>query len=161
MIITFKPVTAHQIRHYVSWQYEPPYDIYNESVENEADIIAYYLDPQFQAHGMTDEKGRLVGIVSFGPDGRVPGGSYATDALDIGLAIRPDLTGQGKGHIFIEAVIDFALEQFTPPALRVTIAAFNRRAQRVWQKAGFEKVEKFGRYSDNMQFITYIRYPNP
>lgn len=159
MKISFKPVTDEQIRQYVSWQYEPPYDIYNESPDNEASIVAYYLDPQYNAHGMTDENGRLVGICSFGPDGRVPGGSYTRDALDIGLAIRPDLTGQGQGHTFIQAVLDFTWAHFNPAACRVTIAAFNLRAQRVWQKAGFVMVERFGRRSDKMPFIVFLLEP--
>jgi RimJ/RimL family protein N-acetyltransferase len=152
----FSPVDERRIREYVSWHYEPPYDIYNENPANADEIVAYYLDPQIQAHAITDKDGRLVGICSFGPDGRVPGGRYLHDALDIGLAIRPDLTGKGLGHTYIEAVVAFAWKQFNPPALRVTIAEFNRRAQRVWKSAGFVQVERFGRYLDNLPFLVYI-----
>ena len=156
MQISFSPVTDPQIRQFAAWEYEPPYDIYNEDPAQAEEIVTYYLDPQFNAHALTGEDGRLIGICSFGPDGRVPGGSYAHDALDIGLAINPELTGQGNGHIFISAVLDFAWEKFNPAACRVTIAAFNRRAQRVWQKVGFTLVEEFGRKSDNMPFIIYV-----
>jgi RimJ/RimL family protein N-acetyltransferase len=155
--IRFNPITDEQTRQYVSWQYEPPYDIYNENLAQVEKIVAYYRDPQFQGHGMTDADGRTIGICSFGPDGRVPGGQYAEDALDIGLAIRPDLTGQGQGQSFIRAVLTFAWKQYNPPACRVTIAAFNRRAQRVWQKAGFVQVEKFGRQSDGEKFVILIK----
>jgi RimJ/RimL family protein N-acetyltransferase len=161
MLISFAPVNEDQIRQYVSWRYDPPYDIYNEKPAEEQEIVDYYLDPRYRAHAMTDTAGRLVGICSFGADGRVPGGSYSHDALDIGLAIRPDLTGQGQGHTFIQAVLDFAWKQFNPPACRVTIAAFNFRAQRVWQKAGFTMVERFGRQRDNMPFITFILERKP
>lgn len=154
--LNFSPITENQIREYISWRYEPPYDIYNEKPADADDIVAYYLDPQYQAHAITDKDGRLAGLCSFGPDGRVPGGRYLHDALDIGLAIRPDLTGKGKGHTYIQAVIAFAWKQYHPPALRVTIAEFNRRAQRVWQKAGFVQVERFGRQSDGMLFLVFI-----
>ncbi len=159
-LFTFTPIKEDQIRQYVSWQYESPYDIYNEDPANADDIVDYYLDPQYQAHAMTGKDGRLVGICSFGPDGKVPGGRYLYDALDIGLAIRPDLTGQRQGHTYIQAVIAFAWKQFNPPALRVTIAEFNRRAQRVWQKAGFVQVERFGRRLDGYPFLVYILH-NP
>jgi RimJ/RimL family protein N-acetyltransferase len=158
--ITLSPINENQIRQYVSWQYDPPYDIYSEDPANADDIVAYYLDPQYQAHALIDKDGRLIGICSFGLDGRVPGGRYLHDALDIGLAIRPDLTGQGNGHTYIQAIIDFAWQQYHPPALRVTIAEFNRRAQRVWQKAGFVQVERFGRLSDSMSFLVLILH-NP
>jgi RimJ/RimL family protein N-acetyltransferase len=154
--IILSPINENQIRQYVSWQYDPPYDIYSENPANADAIVAYYLDPQYQAHALTDKDGRLIGICSFGLDGRVPGGRYLHDALDIGLAIRPDLTGQGNGHTYIQAIIDFAWQQYHPPALRVTIAEFNRRAQRVWQKAGFVQVERFGRLSDSMSFLVLI-----
>jgi RimJ/RimL family protein N-acetyltransferase len=158
--LTLSPINESQIRQYASWQYESPYDIYNEDPANADDIVAYYLDPQYQAHALLDSNGRLIGICSFGLDGRVPGGRYLHDALDIGLAIRPDLTGQGNGHTYIQAIIDFAWQQYDPPALRVTIAEFNRRAQRVWQKAGFVQVERFGRLSDSMSFLVLILH-NP
>lgn len=159
-IIKFKPITESQIREYVSWRYEPPYDIYNEDPADIDKIVAYYLDPKYQAYGMTGQDGRLTGICSFGPDGRVPGGRYMHEALDIGLAIRPDLTGQGKGYAYIQAVIRFALNHYSPAALRVTIAEFNHRAQRVWQKAGFFQVERFGRLSDGMSFLVFLLH-NP
>lgn len=61
--------------------------------------------------------------------------------------IRPAAKGD------IKQVIAFALVTFAPPALRVTIAAFNGRAQRVWQKAGFAEVSRFGRERDRMPFL--------
>ncbi|MFZ0547518.1 MAG: GNAT family N-acetyltransferase [Candidatus Promineifilaceae bacterium] len=154
-LLTFSPITEKQIKEYITWRWEPPYDIYTEDPANTAEIIDYYLDPQFQTHAITDQKGSLVGLCSFGPDGRVPGGRYLHDALDIGLAIRPDLTGKGKGHTYIQAVVAYAQQQH-PPALRVTIAEFNRRAQRVWQKNGFVQVERFARQSDGMLFLVFI-----
>ncbi len=155
--LTFSPIKDDDVRQYVSWQYEPPYDIYNENPAQAEEIVAYYRDPQFQAHSIMDANGRLVGICSFGPDGRVPGGRYVHDAIDIGLAIRPDLTDQGNGHIFIQAVLDFAWKQFNPRTCRVTIAAFNKRAQRVWQKAGFVQVEQFGRQRDGALFVILVK----
>ena len=156
MQIFFSTISDDQVRQFVSWRYEPPYDIYNENPAQVEEIVAYYRNPQFQAHSMTDDNGRLIGICSFGPDGRVPGGLYHHDALDIGLAIRPDLTGQGQGHTFIQAVLNFAWKKFQPPACRVTIAAFNKRAQRVWQKVGFTQVEQFGRQRDGMPFVVLV-----
>jgi RimJ/RimL family protein N-acetyltransferase len=73
----------------------------------------------------------------------VSGGDYRSAALDIGMGVRPDLTGRGTGASFAAAVIDFALKSFVPPALRVTVAAFNLRAQRVWIKNGFQATQSF------------------
>lgn len=157
MSISLKPVTDDHIRQYVYWRYEPPYNIYNENPFQEEEVVAYYQDPQIQAHSLIDSDGRLIGICSFGPDGRVPGGMYTTDALDIGLAIHPELTGQGQGQTFIQAVLDYAWHQYNPPACRVTIAEFNKRAQKVWQNAGFTFVKQFGRNPGGMKFVILIK----
>lgn len=73
------------------------------------------------------------------------------------MGIRPDLTGQGKGAVYAKAVLEFAESLFNPKAFRVTIAAFNKRAIRVWQKLGFEHQQSFERETDGMQFIVLLQ----
>lgn len=46
--------------------------------------------------------------------------------------------------------------QYAPQRLRVTITAFNQRAQRVWQSLGFQPVAHFGRAGDGMPFIVLM-----
>lgn len=140
----------------MSWRYEPPYDIYNLDSADEEDI-KFFLDSQNGYYSLTNEQGELVAYCCFGLDGQVPGGDYSLDALDIGLGVRPDLTGQGRGSLFVNAVLDFAQEMFAPAAFRVTIAEFNERALRVWQKAGFRPVQTFQRKLAGMAFVVLIR----
>ena len=85
------------------------------------------------------------------------GRDYSTSALDIGLGVCPDLTGQGKGSHYVNAVIDFARRTYSPDQLRVTIAAFNSRAQRVWEKAGFQFVQKFRGGWTNSDFVVMMK----
>ena len=42
--------------------------------------------------------------------------------------MRPDLTGQGLGAEFVRAGLRFAQDSYSPPAFRLTVATFNRRA---------------------------------
>ena len=158
MSFAFSPLTEADVRQLVYWRYAPPYDIYNilEPADELNDaLLAYFLDPTYHYHGVHDQAGQLVAFCSFGPDGQVPGGDYSAPALDIGLGVRPNLTGQGRGLKFVSATVDFAVSTFNPFALRVTIAQFNRRAQRVWGKAGFRPVQVFGRNGDGMPFIVF------
>lgn len=141
-------------REIACWRYPPPYDIYNLAESEEA--VAYALDPQNNFFAMEDEKGALVGFCSFGQDGQVPGGDYRLEALDIGLGIRPGLTGQGQGIDFVSCVLDFARKAFAPSRFRVTIAAFNRRAQRVWKRAGFRPVECFRHEENGQKFMVFL-----
>jgi len=46
---------------------------------------------------------------------------------------------------------------FPPTAFRVTVAEFNKRAQRVWEKAGFRPVQTFQRSGDGIPFVILAR----
>jgi ribosomal-protein-alanine N-acetyltransferase len=154
LVISFSSMDTAAASKIVHWRYEPPYEIYN--LEDSAESIQYILDPQYSYHSMHDEKERLIGFCSFGEDGQVPGGDYSADALDIGMGIHPDLTGQGLGSGIARAVLDFAQRKFQSRAYRVTIAAFNQRAQKVWKTIGFKPFQTFTHKDSNRQYIIMI-----
>jgi len=157
MPFTFQPMDEANARAISEWRYDAPYDIYDPASDDVKVAMQLFLDPQNAYHTITDEHGDLMAYCCFGPDGQVPGGDYSAAALDIGLGARPDLTGQGRGLIYVKAVLDFARRAFPPTAFRVTIAEFNKRAQRVWQKAGFQPVQTFQRSGDGMPFVILVR----
>jgi RimJ/RimL family protein N-acetyltransferase len=155
MIISFFPMDEQAAREIVRWRYEPPYDIYN--LENSEAEIHYAIDPQNNFYTMRDENGTLVGFCSFGDDGQVPGGDYSANALDIGMGIRPDLTGKGHGASIAASTLDFARITFQPIAFRVTIAAFNTRARRVWEKNSFIQTQAFMHQGSKREFIVMMK----
>ena len=109
---------------FCTWRYGGLYAMYDQRPE----LRANYLEPSFRYHSVTNDKGALVGFCCFGADARVLGIAYDDSALDIGLGMAPGLTGQGHGAGFVAAIVDFAHGNFRPGALRLTVAAFNRRA---------------------------------
>lgn len=163
MKLILRPTTEADVREVYPWEYEPPYHIYNMfsdfSSEDEVDeAVAYFLNREYAFHTIfVQESGELVGICSFGLDGQVPGGDYSEDALDIGMGVKPEFTGRGLGIAFVRTVTAFAEETFQPPMLRVTIAEFNVRAQKVWQKAGFVEAGRFEAKNGKRPFIIYTR----
>ncbi len=157
MKLSFRLITEDDVKQLLSWQYAPPYDIYNFEGEVSECEIEYYLNPQFHFHVIVDNTDSIIAFCSFGMDGQVTGGDYSENALDIGLGVRPDLTNQGKGINYVQSVINFAIETFNPTALRVTIAEFNVRAQKVWQKIGFVKISKFQSHRNKIPFVIYIK----
>ena len=157
MPLTLRPMDEASARTILSWRYDPPYDIYNLDPEAAEEDVQFLLDPQNAYYCMRDEQNDLVAFCCFGPDARVPGGDYSAGALDIGMGVRPDLTGRGQGHTFAGAVLDFASRTFRPPMLRVTVAEFNRRALRVWEQAGFQGVQTFQKSGDGMPFVILFR----
>jgi RimJ/RimL family protein N-acetyltransferase len=95
----------------------------------------------------------VVGFCCFGHEGQVPGGNYSTGLLDIGLGLRPDLTGSGNGHEFLAAILCFADRLHAPAGFRVSVAEFNKRAIRLYEKAGFRTDSRFSNRDDGKPFL--------
>lgn len=90
-----------------------------------------------------DAKGRVAGHLHYGEDARIPteeGYIYTPDRIDIGLGLRPDLCGQGLGRAFVELGLDYARAQLDAQRFRLSVAAFNRRAIKTYQRCGFVEV---------------------
>ena len=58
--------------------------------------------------------------------------------MDVELGMRPDLTGRGLGAEFVLAVLRFSKDDYSPPTFRLTVAAFNLRAVRMYERVGFD-----------------------
>lgn len=152
----FHLIDESNARAILSWGYEPPYDFYNDS-EEDANLLQHLLHPQDSFYSILDENSELIAYCSFGQDGQVTNGDYCDRALDIGMGIRPDLTGLGKGVEYTSAVLEFTDNLFKPKAFRVTLVAFNQPALRGSQKSEFKHQQPFERESDGMQFIVLVR----
>ncbi|NJL79449.1 MAG: GNAT family N-acetyltransferase [Richelia sp. RM2_1_2] len=141
----------------INWRYSSPYDYYNFDAETIQEDLHYLIDPKNDFWAILNLQGELEGYCSFGSDGQVPGGDYSNEALDIGMGIRPDLVGQGRGKQYAQAVIGHGTSQYRVQQLRVTIAQFNKRAQRVWAQLGFKQVQKFIKIGSGEEFVVFIR----
>lgn len=151
-------LTAEDVHEIVGWRYSPPYEMYNPS-ESQHDV---FLDPEYLYFAVRDSSGRLVGYCCYGPEGRVLGGDYPQDGnrtLDIGVAMNPDLVGRGLGGQFVSTVLAFGEQRFQPEQFRVSIAAFNIRSVKTFERQGFKLVNKFTRTTDTLPFIQLISKP--
>jgi [ribosomal protein S18]-alanine N-acetyltransferase len=154
--VQIEPMTAAYAAGIVSWRYPPPYDVYDMSGSD----AAFLTSPEAGFFALTDA-GELIGFRSFGPDGRVPGGSYDSSALDTGGGLRPDLTGRGLGREAIGTGLAFGRERFAPAAFRVTVASFNLRALRVVGALGFRRTGSFEATSNGRSYEILIRREAP
>jgi [ribosomal protein S18]-alanine N-acetyltransferase len=142
---TLTRITRADARAISRWRYDGPYSVYNGSPAS----VDPLLNPRYLYHSVRDEQGDLAGYFCFGEDARVSAGRrlgiYDREpALDVGLGMRPDLTGRSLGEGFVASGLRFANETYSPQTFRLTVATFNRRAIRVYEKVGFEPVETFG-----------------
>jgi len=141
------------------WHYEEPYSLYDLGCNKEA-MKELLTEPYY---AMKNEKEEIIGFFCFGLAARVPAGKqydvYREGNLtDIGLGMRPDLTGKGKGFDFLLQGLEFARKEFHAIHFRLTVATFNQRAIKVYQRAGFKekrifKVPHSWKQKNEMEFM--------
>lgn len=150
------PLERDQAERIIGWNYGPPFRVYELSPE---DLETLFI-PKYRYHQVLDGSGDLVGYCCFGEDARVAGGDYSRgepEVLDVGIGLRPDLVGQGLGHGFVTDILEYARKTFQPDLFRVTVADFNLRSLKTFQKLGFERTNHFDRHPDGMSFTELER----
>ena len=118
---------AHTI---ASWHYEGIYAFYD--MDQDIEDLEELLDPHNwtgQYYAVVDERSDLVGFFCFEKE---------DEAVVVGLGLRPGCTGKGLGQAFVEAGLEYAKQEFDPATFRLSVATFNRRAIRVYEKVGFK-----------------------
>ena len=113
------------------WHYDPPYDFYDAT--SDPDDLEELLDPKRRKDAyfsVFDDDGVLVGFFQFEREGA---------RVDIGLGMRPDLTGRGLGGEYLRAGLEFARRRFSPERFTLSVARFNERAILVYERAGFRR----------------------
>ena len=113
------------------WHYEPPYDFYDAT--SDPDDLEELLDPKRRKDAyfsVFDRGGVLVGFFQFEKEGKT---------VDVGLGMKPDLTGKGLGVGYLLAGLEFARRRFSPERFTLSVATFNERAILVYERAGFRR----------------------
>ena len=126
------------------WQYPAPYDFYN-AVPDDPDF-ADFMNADFRRgryFEVVDANREVIGFFEF---------KREQDPLEIGLGLRPDLTGQGIGLMFVRAGMKFAREHLNGTDLCLTVAAFNQRAITVYERAGFREVERYLHHTNGADY---------
>lgn len=130
------PLLEENAQKIITWRYDPPYDLYDLSGSD----LPGLLNPDFHYHQVLDSNRELIGYCCFGPDAQVPGGEYLQnwpEVIDVGIGLRPDLTGQGFGTTFVGKILEFGLDTYQPERFRATIASFNQRSIKTFEKLCF------------------------
>ena len=142
--------TAHAVE-IAGWTYPGEYAIY--SFTRDEETLRELLDGSYFTR-LSDD-GELTGYYCFGASARIPAAeedAYVADLLDVGLGMRPDLCGKGGGAAFLAEGLDFARTRFGVADFRLTVAAFNLRAIRAYEKAGFLAACKITHRTTGMKF---------
>jgi ribosomal-protein-alanine N-acetyltransferase len=132
---------AHQI---AAWRYEGQYAFYDADADPGDLALLLSAEHREGRYFSALADGELIGFFGFGTDG---------GDVVVGLGLRPDLTGRGLGFEFLEAGLDFARERFEPSGFRLSVATFNERAIRVYERAGFVRLRTYDHETNGGVFL--------
>ncbi|WP_203246719.1 GNAT family N-acetyltransferase [Sporosarcina beigongshangi] len=127
----FKTMTQEQAEDIAyNWHYDGDYSFYDMEADQE-DLVEF-LDPEKRGNAtfIVMKEHTMIGFFSFN--------QVEDNRIDMGLGMRPDLTGGGEGLAFVKAGLVFAESTFAPDKITLSVATFNKRAIKVYEKAGFE-----------------------
>ena len=114
------------------WRYDPPYD-FCDLASDPADEAAM-RDPSQGDHYravIAGEAERLDAFWYF---------DWRGDVVEVGIGLRPELTGRGRGESFLSAQLAYAAGNWHPAAFRLFVAAWNERTIRLYERFGFREV---------------------
>jgi len=140
-------LTDEQAHAMLEWAYEPPYDFYDFAAD--PDDARELVDPEFRDRyfAVLDDAGELIGFWYLRP---------RDDEVEVGLGLRPDLTGRGLGAAFVEAELDYARQRWAPRTFRLYVAAWNERAIRLYARLGFREVARAPRRFEQFGEVEFV-----
>lgn len=145
MTVAFAIMTQQQAETIAyTWHYEGEYAFYN--MEADKDDLAEFLDAEQRGQSVLaiTSDGELIGFVSVEQlDG---------ETVDIGLGMKPGLTGNGGGRTFVTSILEFIDTKFGPDRITLSVAAFNVRAIRVYEACGFKQAGSFQQETNGSTF---------
>lgn len=130
MTYRLEPLTAEQGEAMAQWRYPGPWAVYD---------VTGPIDPAGGFWAVLDEEGQVAGYACFGLEARVPGLDERPGVLDVGVGMRPELTGQGRGAAFAAAVLEHGRSVSGAGRLRAVVQEWNERSRRLLGRLGFEE----------------------
>ncbi|WP_454055224.1 GNAT family N-acetyltransferase [Clostridium sp. Marseille-Q7071] len=133
MKLEFRIPVKSDIEDILTWKYDGIYSFYDNSIQKEKiEWIESCInsDDNFSIY---NEQNELVGNCSF---------YYIEEFFCLGVQMRPELTGKGFGTEFVRAIINFGKKKYNLSYIDLTVAKFNKRAIKVYEKLGFKIIEE-------------------
>lgn len=120
------------------WTYPDIYSCY--SFDGSSEIITELMNGEYFVD--FDNQNKIIGFICIGKSAQIPTLEkeiYIDEtALDIGLGLNPALCGNGLGSKFLTECISFVKQKFNASNYRLTVASFNQRAIKVYERIGFK-----------------------
>lgn len=148
MHFTMQEMTEDAAAAIAAWTYPPPYDFYSfqdTAAEREELLNGLHFAAVSEFAGETP-----CGFIAIGWSAQIQDRDPELRAIyndetytDIALGLRPDLCGRGLGESFLTCAIAFVRSLFDEDGIRLTVAAENQRACRLYERCGFREIHTF------------------
>ncbi|MFP7479526.1 GNAT family N-acetyltransferase [Terribacillus saccharophilus] len=130
-----------------TWRYEGIYAFYD--MDQDEEDMAEFLD--FKAREgkvfVVMQREEVIGFCSI---------QLEEEEAEIGLGMRPDLTGKGLGQKFVSYLVHYIIGAYHPERISLAVAAFNKRAITLYERIGFRHTESFDQQT-NGSVYPFIR----
>ncbi|HEL1162476.1 TPA: GNAT family N-acetyltransferase [Streptococcus equi subsp. zooepidemicus] len=145
------PMTQHSaeiIAH--DWIYSPAYECYSMTADPEDYQSILSPKARGEHYFQVLRNGVLFGFASF---------FEQESELEIGLGMAPDATGQEDGVSFLSSIEAFASSTYPQKIYVLNIASFNKGAQSLCQKMGYQPTSTFEQYTNgsNHAFVRMVK----
>jgi len=140
------------------WRYPPPYDVYDASQDPSVDDEMRDPDRWGASWFAVDdvESGQLAGFLELVASESESAAGIQVET-EVGLGLRPDLTGRGLGADLVDAALGFSHERWHPSTFALDVFPWNERAIRCYEHAGFERGDVYLRRFDDGNEVTFLR----
>lgn len=148
----FKKTGIEEAEEILKWKYPNIYSYYNIEEQEKEYIYGTNYYNSFDEKGVegffcTDYEATIDTECEF---------TYDDEYLDIGFGLRPDLCGKGLGGRYVRSIMDFLKRERGYEKFRLTVARFNTRAIKVYEKIGFRAVKNVKSKYDGKEFTIMV-----
>ena len=82
-------------------------------------------------------------------------------SVEVGIGLRPELTGQRRGESFLRAQLVYATGLWSPTRFRLFVAAWNDRAIRLYERLAFRVTAREMRNFELVGEHEFVRMERP
>ncbi len=138
------------------WTYAGIYSCY--SFDGSDEILEELMNGEYYV--AYDNENNILGYICIGKSAQIPTIEekvYIDETvLDIGLGLNPLLCGNGLGSEFLMECISFGKQRFNASNIRLTVASFNQRAIKVYERIGFNYSLSVHHSKSNKEFYIML-----
>ena len=136
MKIKFRKPVESDAADIATWRYEGEDAFYNNDKTEAKSEWARNIHKEENTFVIYDERNELIGNCCFDYDDD-------EDVFLLGVQMRPELTGKGMGTEIVKSILVFGRSKYKFDKIAMLVAKFNKRAIRLYEKLGFEKIDEF------------------